>query len=197
MSIELVLHRRMSFYTNPTINCTAPEWWYHAVFVISAIIGLICCYQQETQLPWWAFLIALAISWFLTMVYACLYGLLGFYYQPSTAIQMIGAYMVPRKPVANMMFVLYGSNSLVQAILMLGDLKLAQYVKLPPRATFTAQMLGSCVGAVLNWVMMNSIVNSQRDTLLSVEGTSIWSGQNVQSYNSQAIAWGGAADKIL
>lgn len=131
------------------------------------------------------------------MVYACLYGLLGFYYQPSTAVQMIGAYMVPRKPVANMMFTLYGSNSLVQAILMLGDLKLAQYVKLPPRATFVAQMLGSCVGAVLNWVMMNSIVTAQREVLLSVEGTSIWSGQNVQSYNAQAIAWGGAADKIL
>lgn len=190
---HLSLHLR-SVLTSQKI---APAWWYHAVLVISIIIGLICCYQQKTQLPWWAFLIALAISWFLTLIYSCLYGLLGFYYQPVTAIQMIGAYMVPRKPVANMMFVLYGSNSLVQAILMLGDLKLAQYVKLPPRATFIAQMLGSCLGSILNWVMMNSIVTAQREVLLSVEGTSIWSGQNVQSYNAQAIAWGGAADKIL
>ncbi|ROV97875.1 hypothetical protein VSDG_04884 [Cytospora chrysosperma] len=174
-----------------------PAWWYHSVLVISIIIGLICCYQQKTQLPWWAFLVAVGISWFLTLVYACLDGITGFYYQPVTAIQMIGAYMVPKKPVANMMFTLYGSNSLVQALHMLGDLKLAQYSKLPPRATFVAQILGSCLGAVLNWVMMNSIVKAQREVLLSVEGTSLWSGQNVQTYNAQAIAWGGASDRIF
>lgn len=38
-------------------------------------------------------------------------------------------------------------------------------------------------------VMMNSIINNQRDILLSVEGTNIWSGQQPQQYNSQAIAW--------
>ena len=40
-------------------------------------------------------------------------------------------------------------------------------------------------------VLMNSIVDNQRDVLLSVLGTNIWSGQQPQQYNSQAIAWGG------
>jgi len=105
--------------------------------------------------------------------------------------------MVPGKPVANMMFTLYASNSMVQGLLMLGDLKLSQYAKLPPRATFWAQITGTLVGAVLNWVMMNSIVKNQRDVLLSVEGTNIWSGQNVQSYNAQAVAWGGVGKEIF
>lgn len=171
---------------------TAPAWWYHATLVLAIVIGLICCYQQKTGLPWWAFLIAVGLAWFLTLIYACLFGISGFYYAPYTAVQMIGAYLVPGKPVANMMFTLYGSNSLRQALLMLQDLKLSQYAKLPPRATFTAQIIGSCVGCIMNWVMMNSIVKNQRPVLLSVEGTSLWSGQNIQSYNSQAIAWGGA-----
>ena len=38
---------------------------------------------------------------------------------------------------------------------------------------------------------MNSIIDNQRSILLSVEGTNIWSGQQPQQYNSQAIAWGG------
>jgi OPT oligopeptide transporter protein len=38
---------------------------------------------------------------------------------------------------------------------------------------------------------MNSIVDNQREILLSVQGTNIWSGQQPQQYNSQAIAWGG------
>ena len=38
---------------------------------------------------------------------------------------------------------------------------------------------------------MNSIIDNQRPILLSVEGTNIWSGQQPQQYNSQAITWGG------
>ena len=38
---------------------------------------------------------------------------------------------------------------------------------------------------------MNSIIDNQWDVLLSVQGTNIWSGQQPQQYNSQAVAWGG------
>ncbi|KAK3343362.1 OPT superfamily oligopeptide transporter [Neurospora tetraspora] len=174
-----------------------PSFWYFSILAISILIGLICCYQQKTGLPWWAFLLAVLLAWILTVMFACMYGIVGFYYQPTSAVQMIGAYMVPRRPVANMMFTLYGSNALVQAIQMLGDLKLAQYAKLPPRATFLAQILGTCAGSVFNWVMMNSIVDNRREILLSVQGTNIWSGQNVQTFNAQAVAWGGAANEIF
>ena len=83
-------------------------------------------------------------------------------------------------------------------------------MKLPPRAAFTAQVLGTLFGSILNFgslfsylypmktvlnttfsVLMNSIIDNQRTILLSVEGTNIWSGQQPQQYNSQAIAWGG------
>ena len=37
---------------------------------------------------------------------------------------------------------------------------------------------------------MRTIVTSHREILLDVQGSNIWSGQQVQSYNSDAIAWG-------
>ncbi|KAK6346616.1 hypothetical protein TWF696_006736 [Orbilia brochopaga] len=175
----------------------APTWWYMCILLVAIAIGLVCTYEQKTGLPWWGFLISCLISLTLCVFYAPIYGITGFYYKPITAVQMIGAYLVPGRPVANMMFTLYGANSLAQGIFMLEDLKLSQYAKLPPRATFVAQVLGTCVGSILNWIMMNSIVKNQRDTLLSVEGTSVWSGQNVQTYNAQAVAWGGAGNEIF
>jgi OPT oligopeptide transporter protein len=45
------------------------------------------------------------------------------------------------KPVANMFFVLFGYNSVVQGQLLLRDLKFAQYAHLAPRATFTMQLV--------------------------------------------------------
>ena len=44
---------------------------------------------------------------------------------------------------------------------------------------------------------MNSIIDSHRDILLSVQGTNIWSGQQPQQYNSQAIAWGGLSHELF
>jgi hypothetical protein len=44
---------------------------------------------------------------------------------------------------------------------------------------------------------MNSIVDNQREILLSVQGTNIWSGQQPQQYNSQAIVWGGLSQELF
>ena len=44
---------------------------------------------------------------------------------------------------------------------------------------------------------MNSIIDSQFEILLSVQGTNIWSGQQPQQYNSQAIAWGGLSNQLF
>jgi len=63
-----------------------------------------------------------------------------------------------------------------QGLLLLQDLKLGQYAKLSPRATFTMQMIGTLVGSLLNYFIMVSITENQREILLSIEGTHIWSG---------------------
>lgn len=105
--------------------------------------------------------------------------------------------MVPGRPVANMYGAMYGAHPLQQGILFLQDLKLGQYCKLAPRVTFCMQMAGTVVGAILNYIMMLSIINAQREALLSIAGTRLWSGQNAQSYNSNAIAWGALAPQMF
>ena len=97
---------------------------------------------------------------------------------------MIGAAMVPGKPVANMYATLYGYNSVTQATSLLRDLKMGQYTKLPPRVTFTCQVLGSIIGGVLNFVVANNVLTANREVLLDVQGSNVWSGQNIQSYNT-------------
>jgi hypothetical protein len=113
---------------------------------------------------------------------------LGFIIQPF--VQMIGGFLHPGKPMANMYFVLFSYSesqvshgqwpsvlnhrkidSVNQAALLLRDLKIAQCrfaspyhfwisefsflrppdTKLPPRAAFTAQIMGTLLGSVLNY----------------------------------------------
>uniref|UniRef100_A0A0W0FDT1 Putative oligopeptide transporter n=1 Tax=Moniliophthora roreri TaxID=221103 RepID=A0A0W0FDT1_MONRR len=77
----------------------------------------------------------------------------------------------------NMYFTVYGYNPVVQALALMTDLKM---------------MIGTItiLGGLLNFVIMRSIIDGQRDLLLQVQGSNVWSGQQVQSYNSAAIAWG-------
>lgn len=69
----------------------------------------------------------------------------------------------------------------------------------------------------MNYVIMLSVINQQREALLSISGTRVsqpvlrvtrvltlfarpdqlWSGQNAQSYNSNAIAYGALAQQMF
>ncbi|KAJ3739221.1 OPT oligopeptide transporter protein-domain-containing protein [Lentinula detonsa] len=175
----------------------APNSWYFAVLVISVVMALVLIYKTNSTLPWWGFVIALLLSAVSIVFFGALYAMTGLQFIIQPFVQMIGGFLHPGKPMANMYFVLFSYNSVNQAQLLLRDLKIAQYTKLPPRAAFTAQIIGTLFGAILNYILMNSIIDNQREILLSVEGTNIWSGQQPQQYNSQAIAWGGLAHELF
>ncbi|KAG2078169.1 OPT superfamily oligopeptide transporter [Suillus decipiens] len=175
----------------------APNSWYLLMFVLSFVVGLVVIYKTSSTLPWWGFTIAVFLAAVSILFFGALYAITGINLSIQTLVQMIAGYLHNGKPMANMYFVLYSYNSVSQATLLLRDLKIAQYAKLPPRAAFTAQIIGTLLGAVLNYLLMNSIIDSQREILLSVQGTNIWSGQQPQSYNSQAIAWGGLAHQLF
>lgn len=53
---------------------------------------------------------------------------------------MIG-YALPGKPIANLLFKIYGRISTVHALSFLADLKLGHYMKIPPRCMYTAQVV--------------------------------------------------------
>ncbi|KZT56011.1 OPT superfamily oligopeptide transporter [Calocera cornea HHB12733] len=175
----------------------SPDWWYAVTWVIAAVVGMIVIYEGNSTLPWWGYFIAIILAVICILFFGALGAITGLNASVGTFLQMVGGYLHPGKPVANMYFVLWSYNSVSQGILLLRDLKIAQYVKLPPRCTYTVQIIGTLLGALLNWIMMNSIVENQREILLSVEGTNIWSGQQPQAYNSQAIAWGGLAHEMF
>lgn len=134
-----------------------PSWWYMAIFTFSVIIRLFCIYTLNSTLPWWGFFIAIILSFGCTFFFGALTGLIGFQVPITTLIQLIGGYLHPGKPVANMYFVLFGANAESQALVLVESLKLGQYGKRSPKCTFTVQIVGTLLGAVINYVLMTSI----------------------------------------
>lgn len=162
-----------------------PSWWYTAILGVSVLVGLVGIYAANSTLPWYGFLVSIIVSGIFILCFGAQAALTGYQGNVQPIIQMLGGYLHPGRPLANMYFTLFGYNSVIQGISMVQDLKFGQYAKIPPRITFAAQIVGTLVGAVVNYIMMVQITTNQREILLSIEGTNIWSGQNIQQFNSQ------------
>lgn len=166
-----------------------PLWWWGAVLIASWVVGLVCLYVMKSTLPWWGFLLSTLFTFVFMLFFGAQYGITGFGFNLQPICQMLAGYLFPGRPLANFYFTCYTYNALGQGQLLARDLKLAQYTHIPPVTTFWLQVAGCCIGALMNWVIMVSIVANQADILKAIQGTNIWSGQNIQQFNTLAIAW--------
>ncbi|KAG9523020.1 OPT superfamily oligopeptide transporter, partial [Aureobasidium melanogenum] len=166
-----------------------PLWWWAAVMVISWVVGIICLYSIKSTLPGWGYLLALILTFVFTLFFGAQSGITGFGFNIQPICQMLAGYLFPGRPLANFYFTCFTYNTSSQATLLGKDLRLAQQNHISPRITFVLQITGCLVGGIFNWVMMDSIVKNQAPILQSIQGTNIWSGQNVQQFNTLAIAW--------
>ncbi|KAJ7643023.1 peptide transporter MTD1 [Mycena polygramma] len=166
-----------------------PMWWYIAIFIGSFAMAMATIYTGGSGLPWWGLIVGILISAIFLPFVVTIYAITGFTTSMQNLVQIIGASLMPGSPQTNMYFTLYGFNTLEQALALVQDLKM-QYTKLPPRVTFAVQALGSIVGGLLNYVIMKVIISTHREILLDVQGSNIWSGQQVQSFNADAVSWG-------
>ena len=45
-------------------------------------------------------------------------------------------------------------------------------------------VIGTIVGCLMSYIVMQQITTEKRDILMSIQGTNIWSGQKLQTHNS-------------
>jgi hypothetical protein len=79
-----------------------PSYYFVVVLLISAAVGFIASRLAGSTLPWWAYFLALAFAAVCLPFFAALTAMFGFQLFVQPLIQMIGAYLLPGLPVANM-----------------------------------------------------------------------------------------------
>ncbi|KAM0326628.1 hypothetical protein ACHAQA_006497 [Verticillium albo-atrum] len=103
--------------------------------------------------------------------------------------KMIAGLMLPERPIGNMYFAAWSHNVIVNTVNLSNDLKMGEYLKIPPRAMFLTQIYGTILGGFVNYAVMKGIVNGNRALLVESDGNSSWSGASIQSYNTNATSW--------
>lgn len=167
----------------------APHWWYLVLLAISFIFGLVVVLTQVTTLSWHSYIVALLLGTVVAPFSGVLYAILGNGIATNQLCQMIGGVVSPGRPLANLYFSAWSHSTIAQAINLCNDLKMGQYLKIPPRSMFITQVIGTVFGAFLNYAIASSIIKSKFALLLTTNGNYVWSGAYYQSLNVNAVTW--------
>ncbi|KAG5949014.1 hypothetical protein E4U53_006076 [Claviceps sorghi] len=166
-----------------------PWWWYILVLGFSFILGLVVVTRENITLPAWAYVVALLLGMLLAPLSTLLLARFGNGISTNNLSKMLGGLMIPERPVGNMYFSAWSHSVISNCVNLCSDLKLGEYLKIPPRVMFLTQIYGTILGGFVNYAVMVSIVNANRELLVDTNGNSAWSGAGIQSYNTNAASW--------
>ncbi|KAG5984604.1 hypothetical protein E4U55_004046 [Claviceps digitariae] len=166
-----------------------PWWWYFIVLVFSFILGLVVVVRENITLPFWAYIVALLVGMLLAPLSTLLLARYGNGISTNNVSKMLGGLLVPERPIGNMYFSAWSHSVISNCVNLCSDLKLGEYLKIPPRVMFITQIYGTVLGGFINYAVMVSIVDANRDLLADSDGSAAWSGAGIQSFNTNAASW--------
>ncbi|XP_010939248.1 oligopeptide transporter 3 [Elaeis guineensis] len=171
-----------------------PQWWFLILLAGSTVLSLLMSFvwKEQVQLPWWGMLFAFGLAWLVTLPIGVIQATTN--QQPGYDIiaQFLIGYILPGKPIANLLFKIYGRISTVHALSFLSDLKLGHYMKIPPRCMYTAQLVGTIVAGIVNlavaWWMLENIENICDTDVLPSD--SPWTCPKYRVTFDASVIWG-------
>ncbi|OJA16419.1 hypothetical protein AZE42_07233 [Rhizopogon vesiculosus] len=122
-----------------------PEWWYLTLFALMFVMGVISIEIWPTQMPVWAFVVALLIAFTYVIPCGMIQAITNQQIGLNVITELIIGYALPGKPVAMMLFKTFGYITVTQALTFTADFKLGHYMKIPPREMFWCQIAAAVV----------------------------------------------------
>lgn len=127
-----------------------PMWWYGIVGVTAFAFFCTAIEIVPTQLPIWAAVIGILLSFTLAIPLSMLQAITNQQVPTQVMHELIAGYMLPGRPIANVLFKTIAFITCNQAINFAGDLKLGHYMKVPPRMMFSVQVIAAIIACI--WV---------------------------------------------
>jgi OPT family oligopeptide transporter len=140
-----------------------PMWWYGIIGIISFSFLCITIKIIPTQLPIWAIVVAILLSFLLSLPLSILMAISNQQIGTQVMFEFISGYMIPGRPIANMIFKTVGLMTNSQATEFAADLKLGHYMKVPPQAMFTIQIVSTVITCIWVTVIQDWMLNNIED----------------------------------
>ncbi|KAF5524926.1 Sexual differentiation process protein isp4 [Colletotrichum aenigma] len=167
----------------------APEWWYAVLLVIAVGLGLATAEGWDSQLPWWAFFVANFLATAFVVPTCTILAISNLPLALNVLSPFLAGFMIPGKPIGVMIFKVYSTITLGQAQTYSGDLKMAHYMKIPPRITFWCQVVATIWAVFVQIAVMNWTLGNIEDCC-ALHQTAHFTCPNGRAFFSSSIVWG-------
>ncbi|KAF7340477.1 Sexual differentiation process protein isp4 [Mycena venus] len=164
---QIWVQARRALHEQPDIHARlmssypqVPEWWYIVLFLSMFVLGIISIEVWPTQMPVWAFVVALVIAFTYVIPIGMIQAITNQQVGLNVITELIIGYALPGRPVAMMMFKTWGYITMAQALTFTSDFKLGHYMKIPPRPMFWSQVIATVVAGTVQlgvqaWMFTN------------------------------------------
>ncbi|GMM38051.1 oligopeptide transporter [Saccharomycopsis crataegensis] len=176
----------------------APDWWYAIVFVSTVGLSFLCICIWQKQFPAWGLVIAYMISIINFVPQGVLESITNQHVGLNIITELVAGYMMPLRPMANLLFKLTGYVTTTQGLSLSKDLKLAQYCKIPPRILFFAQLYSTIIASFImvglqDWMRKNIkgvCTTDQPDGFICSDGRTVFNASIIWSLPGHLFSFG-------
>ncbi|CAF3626617.1 unnamed protein product [Fusarium graminearum] len=126
-----------------------PEWWYLVCLAIAFIVGIVGVSQWPTHTTPAVVPFGVILSLIFVVPVGIISATTGIGVSLNVLSEFLGGAFVEGNAIAMCFFKAFGYSTCAQAVYFSADLKLAHYLKIPPRFTFWAQMVPTLVSTLI------------------------------------------------
>ena len=127
-----------------------PEWWYMITLVLSIAVGMVGIAAYPTNTTPFVVLYGIALCLLFVVPIGIIAAMTGVQVTLNVLAEFIGGVITEGNAIAMCFFKSYGYVTAAHALSFSADLKLAHYLKVPPRFTFFAQMVPTLVSTLIS-----------------------------------------------
>ncbi|KAF4950191.1 hypothetical protein FGADI_8339 [Fusarium gaditjirri] len=127
-----------------------PEWWYLLCLVMACMIGIVGISQWPTHTTPAVVPFGTILSLIFVIPVGIISATTGIAVPLNVIAEFLGGSFADGNAIALCFFKAFGYTTCAQAIYFSADLKLAHYMKIPPRLTFWAQMVPTLVSTFVS-----------------------------------------------
>ncbi|KAF8972447.1 small oligopeptide transporter [Flammula alnicola] len=164
---QIWVQARRALHEQPDIHARlmskypqVPEWWYLCIFLSMFALGIISIEVWPTQMPVWAFILALCIAFTYVIPIGMIQAITNQQIGLNVITELIIGYALPGRPIAMMMFKTWGYITMAQALTFTSDFKLGHYMKIAPKPMFWSQVVATVIAGTVQlgvqaWMFTN------------------------------------------
>ncbi|CAM4839180.1 unnamed protein product [Rotaria magnacalcarata] len=165
----------------------APEWWYTILFVFAFVVAALV-YHFGELMPWYFLFLAVASAFLFLLPTGIVLVVTNQGIGLNVITEFIAGVAIPGDPLANVTLKTYGYITQAQALTLISDLKLGHYMKIPPRAMFITQLVGTIIAGIINYATADYLMTTIPN--ICTERNLRWTCPNANTFYSASIIWG-------